>query len=508
MASIASHNSMEQTKREVEDFIRAANQPMLAESESLLLDLADHRWQISIQFGKLLLEVWTSGHSLAWRVDEVAYRDQGRLGLFVYRPGAHRVSALELRDSVRDAQDLKERPRDAFRRDLQAFLKVKFPDWSLEQVSNRSDREHSFSAWYSRGLARRGNAGWAFLGLGESESAAAADGALAYGLNWLDWLRERSEGCAVTGIKLFLPREAISLTAHRAACLDRRMVQIEIFEWPGGLEPCSAVDLKDYGNVETHLTLRRSPTFWMESHRAFLEAAFGNALDSLDLVADVSGKALSVRVRGLEIARVEGEIAPRIAWGIEGNRRSYRTEHAPQLQAFARDVLSVRSPQGEQPDHCFYRLQPERWLESLLVRSVSLLDPALRDDYVYPQVPAFAGIDRGVVDILSVLSDRRLAVIELKLHEEITLPLQGLDYWTRVKWLNDRKQFQEFGYFRGMELSPEPPVLYLVSPAFRFHSTSQRIMRYLSPSVSVVQVGLNQQWSRGVKVLFRRQLRP
>ncbi|MGH9640503.1 MAG: hypothetical protein ACRD3Y_10605, partial [Bryobacteraceae bacterium] len=339
--------------------------------------------------------------------------------------------------------------------------------------------------------------------MGESEPFAAADGALAYGLNWLDWLRETNEPLTIAGLKFLLPRDAASLTAHRAAHLDRSAVQIEIIEWPGNLEQRSTIDLKDYGNIETRLTMRRSPELWMERHREFLESAFGAALGCLDLIADARGSALSVRVRGLEIARVEGEIAPRILWGIEGNRRSYRADHAADLQEFVRNALSLRSPQSAQRDHELYRLQPERWLESLLVHSVSLLDPALRDDYVYPQVPAFSGTERGVVDILSVLSDRRLAVIELKLHEEITLPLQGLDYWMRVKWLNDRKQFQEFGYFRGIELSPAPPALYLVSPAFRFHSTSQRIIRYLNSSVPVIQVGLNQQWKKGVKVLFR-----
>jgi len=33
----------------------------------------------------------------------------------------------------------------------------------------------------------------------------------------------------------------------------------------------------------------------------------------------------------------------------------------------------------------------------------------------------------------------------LKVQEDINLPLQGLDYWLRVKWLQERGQFQPFG---------------------------------------------------------------
>ena len=77
-----------------------------------------------------------------------------------------------------------------------------------------------------------------------------------------------------------------------------------------------------------------------------------------------------------------------------------------------------------------------------------------------------------------------------------------------MKWLNDREQFRSFGYFSETELAKTAPRLYLVSPAFRFHSTNERIIRYLHPSIEIVQVGLNQQWRETVRVLFRRRMHP
>jgi hypothetical protein len=125
---------------------------------------------------------------------------------------------------------------------------------------------------------------------------------------------------------------------------------------------------------------------------------------------------------------------------------------------------------------------------------------------VYPQVPAFSGTDRGVIDLLTTTRRGRLAVVELKVHEEINLPLQGLDYWLRVNWLQKRNQFQEFGYFQGCELSAAAPLLYLVSPAFRFHSTTEKLLSYFDPTIEVILIGINDSWRKEIKVLFRHQI--
>ncbi|HTV57191.1 MAG TPA: hypothetical protein VMI06_20025 [Terriglobia bacterium] len=504
----ADQGSLERLKQELEDYIYSASQPVLLDGDGPPLHLAAHEWQLTLQFGKLVLEVWNSEHSFAWRVDELAYRRDGCLGLSVRRPGAHRVNTLELRQSSPRMPAPAEESRSAFRQELVAFLRNAFPEWKLDRVASRSDREHSFSIRYTRGLLRRGRVGWAFLGLGDSGSFAAADDALAYGLNWLDWLRETENSCVVSGLKLFLPQSAVALTAHRAAYLDPKAVQIEIFECGSETGFWSPVDLADFGNVETHLTPRRRSQLWIDRHRNFLHSVFGKAIERTHLATDAAGSGVSIRILGLEIARLEGDVVPRLTWGAEGNRKEYHQGQESEIQKFVSEILDIRRPGSNRAKHDVYRAQPERWLESLLVRDVTLLDPALNAGCVYPQVPAFSGGDRGVVDILTVLRDGRLAVIELKLHEEITLPMQGLDYWLRVKWLNDRCQFQNFGYFDGLQLAQAPPVLYLVSPAFRFHSTSQRIIRYLSRSVEVIQVGINHTWRHGVKILFRRALHP
>ena len=73
-----------------------------------------------------------------------------------------------------------------------------------------------------------------------------------------------------------------------------------------------------------------------------------------------------------------------------------------------------------------------------------------------------------MLDLLTLDRDSRLTVIELKADEDLHLPLQALDYWIRVRALNDDRKpnaggsrplsaFERQGYFTGAEVSPLPP---------------------------------------------------
>jgi len=492
---------------EIESFLKSLQHPVLVEDGAEVLDLTAANWRVSIDFGKLMFEAWNPVRSFARRVEELAYRDRGQMGLFVRKPGGRGTGTLELRELKRQGREDRRQSRPRFSRELLAMLQGEYPGWRFERVSQRSDREHSFSAWYTRGLARRGTTGWAFLGLSEGEPAAAADAALAFGLIWLDWLRGNSGRVTLGGLKLFLPPKAVEVTAHRAAHLNHRALQVEIVEWKPEAKRPIAIDLKDFGNVETRLVPLRRREEIVKRHQSLVQDLLGDDAGRVDVVPDASGDALSLRVLGLEIARIEGRLAPRVYFGLEGSVRRFEEETREEFRHFLDRVLETRRAGSSETSHDYYRLQAERWLESMLVRDPIKIDPAFHPDHIYPQVPAFSGTDRGVIDIMGATRQGRLAVIELKLQEEINLPLQGLDYWLRVKWLHEAGDLQKFGYFPGTGLGPAAPALYLVCPAFRFHSTIDRVIRYFHPSIEIVQVGLNESWREGVKVLFRRALR-
>jgi hypothetical protein len=506
MPASAQPEALSELQHAVQELLQHLHHPVVVENEVVLMDLTAAQWRLTVEFGKLIFSAWNSARSFSRRVEDVAFRDRDRFGIFVRKPGGRETTTLEFRELNAAGVASRAAGRTGFRQQLTALLAREYRGWKFERVSNRSDREHSFSAWYTRGMATQGRSAWAFLGLGQEEGAAALDGVLAFGLIWLDWLRSRQDRLAITHLKLFLPPTAISVIAHRAAYLNPRALNVEVYEFRMGQPSATPVDLKDYGNVETRLAPRRQAEMLREDHTILLRDMLGDESAGIEVVPDSAGTLSSLRIAGLEVGHIEGQLAPRVYFGLEGSSRRLDESCTDEFRRFVRAVARIRCAGSPDPQHEFYRLQSERWLESLLSQDITRIDPALSPQHVYSQVPAFSGGDRGVIDLLTTTRRGRLAVVELKVHEEINLPLQGLDYWLRVNWLQSRKQFQEFGYFQGCELSIGPPLLYLVSPAFRFHSTTEKLLRYFDHQVEVILIGINDTWRKDIQVLFRHQM--
>ena len=140
--------------------------------------------------------------------------------------------------------------------------------------------------------------------------------------------------------------------------------------------------------------------------------------------------------------------------------------------------------------------------------------PRLDPHHVYAQVPAIAGAsDRGLLDLLGVTADGRLAVIELKVDDDLHFALQGLDYWIRVRHHHLQTadassglgEFQRHGYFRNVQLSPLSPRLYLVAPSLHIHPATEIILRYVSPRVEWNLLALDERWRHQIRVVWRKQ---
>jgi len=135
---------------------------------------------------------------------------------------------------------------------------------------------------------------------------------------------------------------------------------------------------------------------------------------------------------------------------------------------------------------------------------VTRVDAGRDARYVYSQVFASSGGEHGILDLLTVTRSGRLAILKLKASEHIHLPLQAADYWLRVRKHMDRGEIARFGYFPGVELQAIPPLVYLVAPALRFHPSTDDLLKYLSPELEVVRVGLAESWRRGPRVVMRQ----
>jgi hypothetical protein len=139
------------------------------------------------------------------------------------------------------------------------------------------------------------------------------------------------------------------------------------------------------------------------------------------------------------------------------------------------------------------------------------MDDCLGRHIIYQQVPAFAAADRAMLDLLTVTRGGRLAILELKADEDLHFPLQGLDYWIRVHWLQQQRsssgadELEQNGYFPGIPLLSHSPLLYFIVPALRVHPSMATVLQHLSPAIAWTLIALNEAWRSEPKVIFRKR---
>ncbi len=395
----------------VRRFLAKARLPALLEAGEPEIPLTEGCYSLDPSPSGLRLHVWTVSRSYSRRITAVARQSPGRLELRFHRLGRP-DGTLTLVDTAHGGmaevrrRNRRQEAREAFR----FALARQFPDWKLAELSTAPDLEHSLSPSYPRALLTRGES--ALAAIAAPDGALDPDGALPFGLIWLDYLRRRDRRRAIATLAVFLPEEHGVNTALRARLLHRARVDVALYlTHPDAGE--TRVDPADWGNLVTRLD------------------------------------------------------PPPAA----------RPATAP---------------------------GPEAQLESAILADVRTLDAALLPQPVYRQAPAIAHIDRGILDLLAADRDGRLAVIELKVTQDVQLPLQALDYWMRVAWHLERGDFSRHGYFPGVALRSAPPLLYLAAPALEFHPTTATLVSFLSPSIPITCLGLGANWKEAVKVIHRQ----
>jgi hypothetical protein len=499
--------------RTLQEFLVQAPGGVVIEDGQVLFELDSAKYSISADRGRCLIHFWSAERNLVREVLDADANAKGEvLHLSVRSFAQARPHGLEIcRDRDRRTPAAKKSARSRYARLLERVLHRQAPDWSLGKggLSTTIDLERSFSPVYARGLVRKGRSAFAVLGVNRQETQSSVDAALTFGLLWLQACREREAGRSVVeGLKLFAPRDRSSTLRIRVAHLDRDAASFQVIELEEQDESFTEIDTSDLGNIETRLV--RSP----DANQA--RSRFAPAIDKIRTVvpqaelAVLSPTELAFRLHGLEFARarvanVPGSFAveTEIVFGAAGFSARLTEETEAAFTEFARTVVEARDLHGDRRDP-LWRMYPERWLESLVVKNVAAIDSRLDSANVYSQVPAFSASDRAMIDVLTRTRESRLAVLELKADEDIHLPLQGLDYWARVLWHHQRGEFQQYGYFPGVELSPRPPLLFLVAPSLRVHPTVDTVLRYFSPEIEWTLVGVDERWREAVRVIFRK----
>lgn len=496
--------------RTLEKFLSESSGAVVIEEGAVLFDLAEAKYSISGEHNKCLLHLWSQERNIVRRVLDVESKGE-TLRVVVQRMGQTRPTKLDIcRERDRRTASAKQAARSTYLRTLERAMKRTFPDLTLAQLSTSMDLEKSFGPIYARGLLKRGQSGFAVMGVNAQELQSSIDAALTFGILWLDVCRQAHAGkLVIEGLKLFVPAGCSALERERMVHLNRAAAKWQLYELEERAEEVKQIEFLDRGNISTRL-IHCSDELDMQARFAEPIALIRSLMPEAE-VGSVSAAEVSFRCHGLEFARARLTAAPgkfrsvpEIVFGVGPEERVLDGPNFAALEGLISSIGEVRHPEGPK-DNRWWRLHPERWLESLVVKNVNALDQRLDEKWSYSQVPAFSASDRAMIDVLAVTREGRLAVVELKADEDIHLPLQGIDYWSRVTWHHGRGEFQKFGYFAGQELSSQTPLLIMVAPALHVHPATDTLLRYISPEIEWTLLGIDERWRKELKVVFRKR---
>ncbi len=470
----------------MERFVRSARQPVLFEPGDDPLPITPATFSLTVRGAIVTIECWNDTRNLIRRIRGIRSERRGRLEIEIERFGAlvGTLTFLDLADpSNRDAdrRGARLKYRERFRHSLQR----QFAGYRIAELSTEQDLQHTLSPSFPRALLRRGTTGIAAIGA--SEDSLSPNDALSFGLIWLDHLRRREPKVQIKALAIFLPAGLEAATCHRVRYLDANTVQFLIFAHRGNDE--AQIDPRDFQNLDTRLPVAMRP----------LAAASLRTLEWVDR-RDRPDGSVSLAVRGLEFVRVRGD---ELLFGFDRKHAAGSEAHVAEAGRIAQELARLRNFEAADRANPLYVRHPEAWLESQARAHIEALDAILYRHPLYGQVPQFAAGERGIIDLLGVDRDGRLAVIELKADQDIHLPLQALDYWMRVKWHLDRGEFPARGYFPGIALTHATPRLLLVAPSIEYHPSNETILKYFSTEVPVERVGVGLEWRKELRVMFR-----
>ena len=482
----------------IEAFLATCRSPAALEYGENPIPLLHGCYALEIRSGRLSIEIWDETRSVSRRILSVERHSTGVLDCAIQKFGGKpsRLTFLDL-ERPQTVHRTRMGQRQNFAEQFRRMLQRQFPGWEVETLSSSLDLQHSFSSVFPRAKVTRGQHVLAAMACPDPQDEPAL---LTFALIWHHYLRSRrrtaSQAQGQTSLCLFLPETAGNLTAHRLRWLTGESLTPRLFRFnPHG--SAGEIDPQDLGNLQTRLASIYVPPRLSPEAEALLNDL--KAFDSVGCSPELHGS-ISIRFRGLEFARLENG---RILLGIEAKEELGPaqfikvTNFVTQLSnlSAAQQSAAASAPDATPPQFS------ERWLESVVRAHLPSIDPNLLPQPVHGQVLTFAAGDRDLIDLLAISHAGRLAVLELKVNEDLHLPLQALDYWMRVAWHLQRDELRHL--FPGAIMQSKPPKLFLIAPAMTFHSSNIDIFRYFSPEIEVERIGLNSDWRKNLRVVLR-----
>ena len=478
-------------------------------SDGVAQSLRRDEIDVAIVQRRLMLSCWTEQGTRLWRVVVWDWNGQA-LVLEVSRRMGSEISLIELipRTSAKAINATIRAARQMRCERLGQLAGQSELGGVVERLSLSRGTRPGQPGRYAQVLLKTRRERIAVTGPVVSGKASTVDAFLSSTLLWFRRTSERVKPPYVTQLWLIVSPELLKPLLYRVALLRSGLRSIiKIFTVDDDLTLLTEAVCPDKEDLWRKRLARFPPVAAATSSEPSL-AIVAQAPEAIDIVHSRHGETL--RYFGLPFARVRSLLGREKVWfGID---RAHRTlldgATANDWQNLLHDLREHRSASALDHRHAFYRAAPEAWLESLLRRDITKLDPGLIIAPLHAQFRTARGAKLGIrpIDLLALRQDGRLVVIELKVSEDREHVLQGADYWRRVEAHRRRGHIARAKLFGSRAIRDEAPLVYLVAPTLRVHPAFQALAQCISSEIEIYRFDINEDWRTGVRVMRRQRI--
>jgi hypothetical protein len=500
--------AVESAERAIRELLSVHSEWFFAQDRGAPLALDNSELDFFVAHRRLILSCWTESGSRSWRIAAWNWTGDKLLLEASRRMGAD-VATLELvpRASARAIVASIAAARQARCEKLARIAAEVLPRAKIERAVLSPGMRRDQPGRYARIVLRLPHERVAVTATVAQSDARNIDSLFSSALLWFNRLHPGAKRPLIERLLMAVEHNVLEAARQRHALLRdslRRRIELwRIDEAFRKFEPARPFERRDVWRKR----LSRFPPVVDHELSESVKGIITRAPHAIDVVASRHGQTL--RYHGLPFARVRRLMdRDRVWFGLEGSRRRALDEHHEQdwLKLF-RDLETYRHEGCRDRRHWLYRAAGEAWLESILRRDISKLDPGLIIAPLHAQFRTSHGGPTGArpIDLLALRHDGRLAVIELKVNEDREHVFQGVDYWRRVEAHRRRGHIGSARLFGEREISDESPLVYLVAPALRFHPSFATLARMIAPDIEVYRFDINEDWRAGVRVVRRER---
>jgi hypothetical protein len=478
-------------------------------SDLLVQSVRRDEIDVAVVHERLVLSCWTEDGTRLWRI--VAYEWNGQLlELEVSRKMGADVSLIQLipRTSAKAITATIRAARQMRCQRLGRLAAALQPGSVVERLSLSRGTKPGQPGRYAQILLARKRERIAVTGPIVPGQPSTVDAYLSSALLWFRRTSDRAKPPYVAQLWLIVSPELLKPLLYRVALLRSSLRNIiKVFTVDDDLTLLTDVVCPHKEDLWRNKLARFPPVAATIASELSL-AIVGEAPEAIDIVHSRHGETL--RYFGLPFARVRSLLGREKIWfGIDRAHRRLLDEFSVNdWDSLVSDLREHRSASAMDHRHAFYRAAPEAWLESLLRRDITKLDPGLIIAPLHAQFRTARGAKLGIrpIDLLALRQDGRLVVIELKVSEDREHVLQGADYWRRVEAHRRRGHIVRAKLFGRRTIRDESPLVYLVAPTLRVHPAFPTLAHCISSDIEIYRFDINEDWRSGVRVMRRQRV--